>query len=129
MTFPIITNEKQNLYSNIIARIPEANRTEYIPEICGIHGKACRQMGKIEGANRALCNGCSLAEYCKILTVKDIPLPENKIEVYTIDKTGMLHILYEGTTVPANYEDCIVQHFNINGNGTTQIRIQVMYGE
>lgn len=54
MAFPIITEEKQNLYSNIMACMPEANRNEYIPEICGLHGRACRQMGKIEGANRAL---------------------------------------------------------------------------
>jgi len=123
MAFPIITKEKQNLYEETICSVLEKDREEYVPEICGYHGKACRQMGKIEGANRALCNGCSLAEYCKILTVKDIPLPENKIEVYTMDKTGMLHILYEGTIIPVDYEDCIVQHFNINGNGTTQIRI------
>lgn len=121
MAFPIITKEKQNLYSNIIASNPISN--EYIPEICGVHGRACRQMGKIEGANRALCQGCLLAEYCKTLTVKDIPLPESKAEIYTMDKSGMIHILYEGTTIPTEYKDCVVQHFNVNGNGTTQIRI------
>lgn len=121
MSFPIITTEKQNLYSNIVAS--KANRNEYIPEICGVHGAACRQMGILEGANRALCYNCSLADYCKTLKVKDIPTSLNKYEIYTMDKTGNIHILYEGTSVPENYVDCIVQHFNVNGNGTTQIRI------
>lgn len=123
MAFPVITWEKQNLYSNLVACTPESNRKEIIPEICGIHGKACRQMEKLEGANRALCNGCSLAEYCKTLTVKDVPVPLCKYEIYTMDKTGMMHILYEGSSIPAEYKDSIVQHFNVNGNGTTQIRI------
>lgn len=35
-----------------------------IPEICGYYGRACRQMGKDEGANRMLCQGCGLAKYC-----------------------------------------------------------------
>lgn len=119
MDYPIITKEKQNLYENTL----EKNREEYIPEICGFYGRACRQMGKLEGANRTLCSGCTLAEYCKTLTVKDIPAPFSKYEIYTMDKIGMIHILFEGTAIPSDYNDCVVQHFNINGNGTTQIRI------
>lgn len=39
--------------------------TDRTPEICGYFGRACRQMEKDEGANRALCMYCSLAEYGK----------------------------------------------------------------
>jgi hypothetical protein len=33
------------------------------PDICGYYGRACRQIDKEEGANRALCMGCGLNHY------------------------------------------------------------------
>lgn len=59
MAFPIITVALQREFE-------QTNRyTEAIPCICGYFGRACRQMEKIEGANRAICIGCELAEYVK----------------------------------------------------------------
>jgi hypothetical protein len=59
-TFPVITEEIQREYeSQCQAR---ADRTG-IPMICGCWGRACRQMNKAEGANRANCQGCPLATY------------------------------------------------------------------
>jgi hypothetical protein len=63
--FPIITKGFQKLYEkdakeNKIALV-------YTPEICGYYGRACRQMEKEEGANRALCMRCQLSKYCKDL--------------------------------------------------------------
>lgn len=58
--FPVITEEIQREYeSQCQAR---ADRTG-IPMICGCWGRACRQMNKAEGANRANCQGCPLATY------------------------------------------------------------------
>lgn len=59
--FPVVTNEIQKEYE---ASITE-NSKDYIPELCGFHGRACRQMDKEEGANRVLCSDCALAEYAK----------------------------------------------------------------
>lgn len=59
--FPIITKTIQREFeSNVNGITPEE-----LPMICGYCGRACRQMEKEEGANRALCMGCPLAEYAK----------------------------------------------------------------
>jgi hypothetical protein len=55
--FPIITKKIQSDYQKTIAD------TEGIPAICGIYGRACRQMGKTEGANRAICQNCPLSRF------------------------------------------------------------------
>lgn len=62
-TFPIITNKKQKKFE---ATLTEKSKEYYIPCICGYYGRACRQMNKEEGANRAICTSCSLSEYCKV---------------------------------------------------------------
>lgn len=56
--FPVVTSERQQAYEQAAAQ------GDYIPMICGIHGRACRQMNDPEGANRALCDGCKLREFC-----------------------------------------------------------------
>lgn len=61
--FPIITKEKQAAFERC-ATGREYDRF-YTPRICGRYGRACRQLDKDEGANRALCDGCSLAEFAK----------------------------------------------------------------
>lgn len=57
--FAIITAEKQQEFE----RLTTGKRK--VPELCGYYGRACRQMDKAEGANRMLCVGCPLAEYCE----------------------------------------------------------------
>ena len=55
----IITTEKQQAFEN------STSGAKKVPELCGHCGRACRQMNKAEGANRMLCVGCPLAEYCE----------------------------------------------------------------
>ena len=43
----------------------QAQNIKYIPQICGICGRACRQMNRAEGANRALCQGCDLCTFAE----------------------------------------------------------------
>lgn len=57
--FAIITTEKQQAFENSTSGVKK------VPELCGHCGRACRQMNKAEGANRMLCVGCPLAEYCE----------------------------------------------------------------
>ena len=57
--FAIITTEKQQAFEN------STNGVKKVPELCGHCGRACRQMNRAEGANRMLCVGCPLAEYCE----------------------------------------------------------------
>lgn len=59
--FAIITNEKQKAFE--ATATPEAAAN--VPQLCGICGRACRQMNDPEGANRALCQGCPLAAFCE----------------------------------------------------------------
>lgn len=59
--FPIITEDIQKKFESTHAD----NTSMELPIICGFYGRACRQMGKAEGANRMLCNGCALAAYAK----------------------------------------------------------------
>lgn len=56
--FPLVSSERQQAYEKTAA--PD----DCIPQICGIHGRACRQLDKTEGANRSLCSNCSLCEFC-----------------------------------------------------------------
>lgn len=60
MAFPVVTEKLQRSFERNAA---DKNAAFSIPEICGYLGRACRQMGKEEGANRAVCSHCSLAEY------------------------------------------------------------------
>lgn len=60
--FVIITKEIQKEFEN---NIHSGVILENLPTICGYYGRACRQLEKEEGANRALCMGCPLAEYAK----------------------------------------------------------------
>lgn len=59
--FAIITEEIQKNFENICNGVTPEN----LPIICGYCGRACRQMGKEEGANRMLCMGCPLADYAE----------------------------------------------------------------
>lgn len=59
--FPIITKEIQRSFEATC----KGTSLEELPMICGCYGRACRQMGKEEGANRMNCTGCPLAEYAK----------------------------------------------------------------
>ena len=56
--FAIVTKTLQTEYE-------QTAKVDKTPELCGYFGRACRQMDKAEGANRALCLGCGLAQYCK----------------------------------------------------------------
>lgn len=59
--FPIITKTMQeNFEKNNMEK-----SMENLPMICGYYGRACRQMDKAEGANRANCMHCPLAQYAK----------------------------------------------------------------
>lgn len=58
--FPIITEELQKKFEN---QCINTGKQSNVPEICGYYGRACRQMGKSEGANRVLCIKCPLAEF------------------------------------------------------------------
>lgn len=60
--FVIITKEIQKEFENNVCR---GITPESLPVICGYCGRACRQLEKEEGANRALCMRCPLAEYAK----------------------------------------------------------------
>jgi len=60
MSFPIITKTIQQEYERRYAVAPSG-----MPCICGNFGRACRQLEKPEGANRASCMGCPLANYAK----------------------------------------------------------------
>lgn len=57
--FAIVTKESQKNYEQGMQ-----DNTDLTPDICGYHGRGCRQMDKTEGCNRALCHGCGLAEFC-----------------------------------------------------------------
>ena len=57
--FAIITTEKQQEFERT------TSGAKKVPDLCGYFGRACRQMDKAEGANRMLCVGCPLAEYCE----------------------------------------------------------------
>lgn len=62
MSFPVITSDMQR---NFETQHRRCNTDPKVPELCGCAGRACRQMNKDEGANRALCNGCGLAEFAQ----------------------------------------------------------------
>lgn len=59
-SFPIITKAHQEAYEQ-----GTKGSKDKTPEICGYYGRACRQLGKVEGANRMLCTDCGLAKYCE----------------------------------------------------------------
>lgn len=57
-TFPIITKPVQQAF--------EQHAANGVPDICGIAGRACRQMNDTEGANTALCSHCPLAAFARM---------------------------------------------------------------
>jgi len=57
--FAIVTKGLQETYEQGAKGGPDKT-----PDICGYYGRACRQLEKAEGANRALCMSCELAKYC-----------------------------------------------------------------
>lgn len=59
--FAIITRETQKIFETECNGITPSD----LPMICGRCGRACRQMGKDEGANRNLCIDCPLARFSK----------------------------------------------------------------
>lgn len=71
--FPLITKQRQRDFEAACLagtlELPESCRwgramaMETVPTLCGYYGRACCQMDDDEGANRALCMGCPLAEY------------------------------------------------------------------
>ena len=61
--FPVVTKEIQKSFEGTDTR-------KEVPCICGYYGRACRQMGVPEGANRALCTGCPLAEYAEKMEMR-----------------------------------------------------------
>ena len=59
LNIPIITEDVQKDYEQrFLAAAPTG-----IPCICGHFGRACRQLKKEEGANRAACITCPLSAY------------------------------------------------------------------
>ena len=58
--FPVITKSLQEAYEQ-----GTKGSTDKTPDTCGYYGRACRQLEKAEGANRALCQGCGLRVYCE----------------------------------------------------------------
>jgi len=59
--YPIVTRERQQAYEYAALQAGNADNT---PSICGYYGRACRKMDDPEGADRCLCHGCALKEYC-----------------------------------------------------------------
>lgn len=59
--FPIITKQLQAAFERSLPY----GAPDKTPCICGYYGRACRQMGKEEGANRANCMRCPLAKFCE----------------------------------------------------------------
>lgn len=70
-TFPIITEAAQRDFEDHADGSPDET-----PAICGSYGRACRQMGQEEGANRALCQGCPLAVFCAEYVIQEEAAPE-----------------------------------------------------
>lgn len=62
--FPLITDAVQKEYEKCSMNSKSPDLT---PDICGYYGRACRQMGKDEGANRMLCDHCPLVEVANSL--------------------------------------------------------------
>ena len=58
--FPVITKPLQEDFEKAAAGSPDKT-----PCICGYYGRACRQLNKAEGANRANCMYCPLAKFCE----------------------------------------------------------------
>ena len=58
MSFRIITKSLQENFEK-----NNVGKQDKTPDICGYYGRACRQMEKLEGCNRALCSRCPLANY------------------------------------------------------------------
>lgn len=100
--FAIITTEKQQAFEN------STSGAKKVPELCGHCGRACRQMNKAEGANRALCVGCPLAEYCEepaekirraaeiIKARKDRSAWDNGVNAYALELVEQLAEAAEG---------------------------------
>lgn len=63
--FPIVTPERQQAYEQ------SAKSPDGIPLICGYYGRACYCMGDCGGANRAICSGCELADYCRAVEMME----------------------------------------------------------
>ena len=63
--FPEVTKEKQNIYEKVCKL--NSHFKDNIPIICGIHGRACRQMN--DKADRSLCNNCTLAKFIATMDV------------------------------------------------------------
>lgn len=59
--FPIITKEIQTEFEK------QSQNIKYISCICGFRGRACRQLGKPEGANRMPCTKCDLKLFAEKL--------------------------------------------------------------
>mgnify|MGYP004644096813 FL=1 len=64
MAFPFIDAVTQEKYELVCAYLDKPDVT---PQICGLYGRACRQMDSPEGANRALCTNCPLAAFASEL--------------------------------------------------------------
>lgn len=61
MGFPIITEEMQKEFAQKCC----SDKDVYVPDICGIYGAACRVMNSTTGANKMICQHCSLANFKK----------------------------------------------------------------
>jgi len=55
----MVTRKKQKEFEKKV----KPTSANYIPCICGYFGRACKQLDKLEGANRALCTNCSLRKF------------------------------------------------------------------
>ncbi|MBQ7818598.1 MAG: hypothetical protein IJ341_02755 [Bacteroidales bacterium] len=61
MGFPIITEKMQKEF----AQKHSSDKNIYVPKICGVYGAACRVMNSPMGANKMICQHCSLANFKK----------------------------------------------------------------
>lgn len=59
MTHPIITDEIQKDFEGY-------RPNDYVPNICGIYGRACRKLNESTGANGAICRVCGLRNFAKL---------------------------------------------------------------
>ena len=68
--YPVITKKIQKAFEERCNENMEA--LKLLPDICGIYGRGCLQMGKSEGCNHALCSSCPLAEFADSLRMKRV---------------------------------------------------------
>lgn len=79
--YPTITKEKQKLYEKTC--LSNDKFQNEVPFICGVYGRACRNMD--DKANSALCEGCTLSLFVSTVeTILDISKEKEDIGIESL---------------------------------------------